>query len=161
MASKKSPKSQVPVQPVPEKRGYEFGGPYVFPPPGPAPGTDFRLSLGAFGIVFGLPILIYVFAFVCNDVSGCPAPSLLHPSTLTLAKLKREVGWPKEGIAGLYDTQVTLWTLSYYAFSLFLQVFLPGQQAEGVALACGGNLKYKFNGEICTTDSAGSSRVLM
>ncbi|KAJ5894167.1 Delta(14)-sterol reductase [Penicillium taxi] len=128
MASKKASKPQILVQPVPEKRGYEFGGP-----------------LGAFGIVFGLPILVYTFTFVCNDISGCPAPSLLHPSTLTLNQLKYEVGWPEEGIAGLFDLQVTLWTLSYYAFSLFMQIFLPGQEAEGVPLACGGRLTYKFN----------------
>ncbi|KAF7715158.1 Ergosterol biosynthesis ERG4/ERG24 family protein [Penicillium ucsense] len=128
MAPRKAEKPQVPIQPVPEKRGYEFGGP-----------------LGAFGIVFGLPLLVYTFTFVCNDVTGCPAPSLLRPSTLTLDQLKREVGWPKEGITGLYDTEVTLWVLSYYAFSLFLQVILPGQEADGVALACGGRLKYKFN----------------
>lgn len=90
--------------------------------------------------------MTFVFAFACNDVSGCPAPSLLRPSSLSLEQLKREVGWPKEGIAGLYNTEVTLWTLSYYVFSLFLQVFLPGQEAEGVQLACGGRLKYKFNG---------------
>lgn len=36
--------------------------------------------------------------------------------------------------------------LGYYLLSLFLQVFLPGQQAEGVDLACGGRHKYKFNG---------------
>jgi delta14-sterol reductase len=93
-----------------------------------------------------LPVLVYLFTFVCNDVTGCPAPGLLNPSTLSLEQLKREVGWPEEGIAALYDTQVTLWTLSYYAFSLFLQVFLPGQEAEGVELACGGRLRYKFNG---------------
>lgn len=108
--------------------------------------SDCCCRLGAFGIVFGLPILVYVFVFGCNDVSGCPAPSLLHPSTLSLEQLKREVGWPQEGIAGLFDAQVTLWTLGYYAFSLSLQVFLPGQEAEGVPLACGGRLKYKFNG---------------
>jgi hypothetical protein len=147
MAEKHSKK--IPVQPVPEKRGYEFGGPYVFP--------HFKLSqadicnrLGAFGIVFGLPILIYVFTFVCNDISGCPAPSLLNPSTLSLEQLKREAGWPDQGVTALYDTNVTLWTLSYYAFSLFLQVFLPGQEADGVVLACGGRLKYKFNGMAMT-----------
>jgi delta14-sterol reductase len=110
------------------------------------PDTDWRHSPGAFAIVFGLPLLVYTFTFICNDVTGCPAPSLLSPSTLTLDRLKREVGWPEEGILGLYDTRVTLWTLSYYAFSLFLQVFLPGQEADGVLLACGGRLKYKFNG---------------
>ncbi|OQD71738.1 hypothetical protein PENPOL_c001G08149 [Penicillium polonicum] len=127
MSTKKDSK-KIPVQPVPEKRGYEFCGP-----------------IGAFGIVFGLPILIYLFTFVCNDISGCPAPSLLNPSTLSLEQLKSEVGWPEEGVTALYDTNVTLWTLSYYAFSLFLQVFLPGQEADGVVLACGGRLKYKFN----------------
>jgi delta14-sterol reductase len=101
--------------------------------------------LGAIGIVFGLPILIYCFAFFCNDISGCPAPSLLHPSTLTWDKLKYEIGWPENGIVGLYDTEVTLWILSYYALLLFLQIFLPGQEVEGVELACGGRHKYKFN----------------
>lgn len=32
MAPKKEAKSGVPIQPVPEKRGYEFGGPYVLQP---------------------------------------------------------------------------------------------------------------------------------
>ncbi|KAJ5678164.1 Delta(14)-sterol reductase [Penicillium maclennaniae] len=130
--SAKSDKSKsvrsVLIQPVPEKRGYEFGGP-----------------LGAAGIVFGLPILVYVFTFVCNDVSGCPAPGLLSPPTLTLDQLKSEVGWPEEGVAGLFSIEATLWTLSYYLFSLFLQVFLPGQVVEGVTLACGGRHKYKLN----------------
>ncbi|KAL2014707.1 hypothetical protein VTN00DRAFT_2232 [Thermoascus crustaceus] len=128
MASKKDDKPKVPIQPVPEKRGYEFGGP-----------------IGAFGIVFGLPVLIYSLAFFCNDVSGCPAPSLLHPSTLTIDKLKSEIGWPEEGIKALYDTGVTLWVLGYYFLLLVMQIFLPGQEVEGVVLACGGRLKYKFN----------------
>lgn len=145
MPSKKDSK-KISVQPVPEKRGYEFGGPYVFPPSIKLGAADICNRLGAFGIIFGLPILIYLFTFVCNDISGCPAPSLLNPSTLSLEQLKLEVGWPEEGITALYDTNVTLWTLSYYALSLFLQVFLPGQEVDGVVLACGGRLKYKFNG---------------
>ncbi|OJK02833.1 hypothetical protein ASPACDRAFT_75941 [Aspergillus aculeatus ATCC 16872] len=128
MAPRKTSRSQVPIQPVPEKRGYEFCGPP-----------------GAFGIVFGLPLLVYTFAFLCNDISGCPAPSLLHPSTLTLEQLKEEVGWPKGGLADLYSTDVTLWVLGYYLLSLVLYVFLPGQEAAGTELACGGRLRYKFN----------------
>ncbi|OKL60638.1 Delta(14)-sterol reductase [Talaromyces atroroseus] len=128
MAPKKGHKAIVPVQIVPEKRGYEFGGP-----------------LGAFVLVFGLPVLIYCFAFLCNDVSGCPAPSLLHPSTLTWDNLEYEIGWPEKGLVGLYDTEVTLWVLSYYLVLLLLQIFLPGQEVEGVPLACGGRHKYKFN----------------
>ncbi|KAF4254451.1 hypothetical protein KXV70_009397 [Aspergillus fumigatus] len=128
MASKKSERSKVPIQPVPEKRGYEFQGP-----------------IGAFGIIFGLPCLLYAFTFFCNDISGCPAPSLLHPSTLSIDKLEQEVGWPEDGIKALYDTQVTMWVLSYYLLSLLMQVFLPGTEVEGTELACGGRLKYKFN----------------
>ncbi|KAE8149643.1 ergosterol biosynthesis ERG4/ERG24 [Aspergillus avenaceus] len=128
MASKEYTKSKIPIQPVPEKRGYEFGGP-----------------LGAFGIVFGLPTLIYSFTFLCNDVSGCPAPSLLSPTTLSLDQLKAEVGWPHEGFSAFFDTRVTLWVLSYYLLSLVLYVFLPGHEVEGTELACKGRLRYKFN----------------
>ena len=96
--------------------------------------------------MFGLPVLTYAFAFFCNDISGCPAPSLLRPSTLTLETLKSEIGWPEQGISALYDTRVTLWVLAYYVLSLLLQISLPGQEAEGVNLACGGRHKYKFNG---------------
>ncbi|BCR83515.1 c-14 sterol reductase [Aspergillus chevalieri] len=127
MPSKES-KSGIPIQPVPEKRGYEFGGPF-----------------GAFGIIFGLPVLIYGFTFFCNDVSGCPAPSLLHPPSLTVDALKQEIGWPEGGIAAFYDTRVTLGVLSYYLLSLLLYVFLPGHEVEGTELACGGRHKYKFN----------------
>ncbi|EFW20204.1 erg24, C-14 sterol reductase [Coccidioides posadasii str. Silveira] len=109
-------------------RGYEFGGP-----------------IGSFVLTFGLPVLVYSFAFFCNDISGCPAPSLLHPSTLSLDKLKTEIGWPESGIKGLYDGHVTLYVLGYYLLSLFLQIFLPGTETQGEVLACGGRLKYKFN----------------
>ncbi|KAA8644699.1 hypothetical protein EYZ11_003522 [Aspergillus tanneri] len=129
MASKKNSKTNIPVQPVPEKRGYEFAGP-----------------VGAFGIVFGLPILIYSFTFLCNDVSGCPSPSLLHPSTLSLERLKKEVNWPEGGIKAFINAGVTLRVLGYYILSLVLYVFLPGQEVEGTELACGGRLRYKFNG---------------
>ncbi|KAL2826881.1 ergosterol biosynthesis ERG4/ERG24 [Aspergillus cavernicola] len=128
MASKKDSKTSVPIQPVPEKRGYEFCGPY-----------------GGFAIIFGLPVLLYGFTFLCNDVSGCPAPSLLHPSTLTIDQLKEEVGWPEGGVRALYDTKVFLWVLSYYLLQLVLYVVLPGQEVEGTELACGGRLRYKFN----------------
>lgn len=93
-----------------------------------------------------MPVLIYAFTFFCNDVTGCPAPSLLHPSSLSLEKLKPEIGWPEGGIAAFYDTQVTLGVLGYYFLSLLLYVFLPGHEVEGTELACGGKLKYKFNG---------------
>src|SRR3954454_6679241 len=46
--------------------------------------------LGAAGVTFGLPLVVYLSTFLCNDVSGCPAPALLHPESLTLEKLKAQ-----------------------------------------------------------------------
>ncbi|KAH6868327.1 ergosterol biosynthesis ERG4/ERG24 [Alternaria rosae] len=109
-----------------EPHGYEFLGPP-----------------GAFIISFGLPVLVYVFTFLCNDISGCPAPVLLHPYSFTLEQLKREVGWT--GFSGLLNTQAFIGTLAYYFLSLFLYRFLPGQEVEGTELRSGGRLKYRFN----------------
>ncbi|KAI1919720.1 erg24, C-14 sterol reductase [Ophidiomyces ophidiicola] len=111
-----------------QHRGYEFGGP-----------------IGALGIILGTPAIVYSFAFFCNDISGCPPPSLLHPSTLSIESLKAEIGWPQDGIKGLYDGHVMLCVLGYYALNLALQIFLPGREVDGEVLACGKRLKYKFN----------------
>ncbi|KAI1333485.1 delta(14)-sterol reductase like protein [Xylariaceae sp. FL0016] len=108
--------------------GYEFGGP-----------------IGAAGITFGLPILCWVFTFACNQVTGCPAPSLLHPKTLSIEQLKTEVGWPKQGIWGLASWEATGWTLAYYLFSALLYRLLPATETEGTKLSSGGKLKYRFN----------------
>ena len=88
---------------------------------------------------------MYVFAFACNDVTGCPAPSLLHPKTFDINQLKREVGWPVEGIWGLGSWKATGATLAYYALSLVLYRVLPATEAEGTVLANGGRLPYRFN----------------
>lgn len=92
-----------------------------------------------------LPPLVYAFTFACNDISGCPAPSLLNPKTLSLTKLKAEVGWPEEGIWGLGSVHATLAVLAYYFVNLLLYRFVPGPTVDGVKLASGGKLKYKFN----------------
>ncbi|KAL9102732.1 MAG: hypothetical protein Q9163_002163 [Psora crenata] len=103
--------------------------------------TAFRI--GAFAISLGLPIICYLAAFLCNDVTGCPVPSTLHLSSVTLEKLKRETGWP--GITGLASIKATLWVLGYYALSLLLHAILPGTEVLGTELTIGGKLKYKFN----------------
>ncbi|RMD42076.1 hypothetical protein DV735_g3054, partial [Chaetothyriales sp. CBS 134920] len=113
---------------VPTGHGYDFGGP-----------------IGAFAIVTGLPVLTLASIFLCNDVSGCPAPALLEPRTLTLAKLKEQTPWPENGLAGLFDTGALAWTLAYYGLSLALQLLLPGVESEGTLLRTGGRHKYKFN----------------
>ena len=81
--------------------------------------------------------------FVCNDVSGCPTPALLHPKSLTWSGLKQEIAWP--GILGLVNFPSVAWTLAYYGFSLLLQAFLPGKSVEGTKLRSGAKLQYKFN----------------
>ena len=122
--SKSQRKSVLPSEP---SHGYEFGGP-----------------LGAFATSFGLPLVCYLATFLCNDVSGCPIPSALHPLTISIAQLKEETGWP--GIQGLASVKTTSWVLGYYLLSLVLHVVLPGVENEGVELQAGGRLKYKFNG---------------
>jgi hypothetical protein len=106
---------------------------------------------GAAAISFGLPILLYAFTFACNDVSGCPAPSLLSPKTLDLDTLKREVGWPADGIWGLASWKATGWTLAYYLFNAILYRVLPAVETEGTRLSSGGKLKYRFNGKQSST----------
>jgi hypothetical protein len=125
--------------------------------------TNILPSIGAALISFGLPIGCYAFAFLCNDVTGCPAPSLLSPSKLftpstitnksgfqnALDTLATEVGWP--GFAGLLNTEAVLGTLAWYAISFLLYVVLPAQEVEGTELRSGGKLKYRFNGEYWDT----------
>lgn len=105
---------------------------------------------------------MYLFAFGCNDVSGCPAPSLLSalqdPKTLSLDALKAEVGWPEEGILGLASWEATAWTLAYYLLSAILYRVLPATEKEGIVLAGGGRLKYRFNGEHSSSSLASSPR---
>ncbi|KAK2616470.1 erg24, C-14 sterol reductase [Conoideocrella luteorostrata] len=113
---------------APAGHGYEFFGPP-----------------GAFGISFGLPLLVYVFTFACNDISGCPAPSLLSPRSLSLDQLKLEVGWPRDGILGLASWKATGAVLAYYLLSLILYRVLPAIEVEGTVLSSGGRLKYRLN----------------
>ncbi|PGH26820.1 hypothetical protein AJ80_01397 [Polytolypa hystricis UAMH7299] len=108
---------------------YEFGGP-----------------LGAAAITFGLPVLLNAFAFTCNDVAGCPVPSLLSPRSLTWEKLKAEIPWPQDGIWGLASWEVTGVLLGYYLLSLILYRVLPAQEVHGTKLVQHGRpLKYRFN----------------
>ena len=96
-------------------------------------------------ITFGLPIVVYLSIFLCNDVSGCPAPSLLNLKTLSWAKLKAEIPLLGGGLTSLLDVKVTGWVLAYYALCLALQLLLPGVESTGVKLDNGARHKYKFN----------------
>ncbi|TWU73159.1 erg24, C-14 sterol reductase [Metarhizium rileyi] len=113
---------------APAAHGYEFFGPP-----------------GAFAISFGLPLLVYIFTFTCNDISGCPAPSLLDPRSLSLDQLKIEVGWPHDGLWGLASWKATGAVLAYYLLSLILYRVLPATEVDGTVLSSGGRLKYRMN----------------
>lgn len=105
-------------------------------------------SIGTSLITFGLPVLCYIFAFGCNDVSGCPAPALLNFPKIDLQQLKAEVGWPQNGFWGLASWEATGWTLAYYLFSGLLYRFLPATEIQGTTLSTGGKLNYRFNGKL-------------
>jgi hypothetical protein len=100
-------------------------------------------SPGAFIISFFLPLVCYALTLFCNDISGCPTPSLLHPSTFDLNQFKKEIGWT--GFSGLINTKAALGTLGYYFLSLALHAFLPAETVDGTELKTGGKLKYRFN----------------
>ncbi|KAK7539091.1 ergosterol biosynthesis ERG4/ERG24 [Phyllosticta citricarpa] len=104
---------------------------------------EFGGPIGALGVTLGTPFLCYLFAFFCNDTSGCPPPSVLHPYTLSLEQLKQEVGW--QGLSNLVNTKAFVATLGYYVLNLVLGKILPAQDIEGVQLRSGGRLKYRFN----------------
>lgn len=153
---------------VEEAHGYEFGGPYAHTPHHShtrrvSANTLCLFSIGASLISFGLPVACYAFAFLCNDVSGCPAPSLLSPSKLftspiyssksgwqhAVDTLAKDVGWP--GWMGLINVEGALGALGWYALSLLLYVALPAHEVNGTELRSGGKLKYRFNGESVIT----------
>lgn len=113
---------------------------------------------GAFVITTALPIICYAFGLLCNDITGCPATSLLHPSTLTLESLKQDVGW--HGWSTIFTTQAFLANLGWYGLSLLLYRFLPAIEAEGTELRTGGRLNYRFNGTLlprCNVRAVGGS----
>ncbi|KAL9055562.1 MAG: hypothetical protein Q9162_003459 [Coniocarpon cinnabarinum] len=90
-----------------------------------------------------LPIICYPFYLLCNDISGCPSPALLHPSTLKFRKLAQEIQWL--GLAGLYNTTSLLVLFGYYAFSLLLWKILPAKEVQGTELGNGHRISYRFN----------------
>lgn len=105
------------------------------------------LRPGATAIVFGLPLLLNFLFLTCNDQTGCPAPALLSPRTLSWDKLKAQVPWPEEGLAGFANWETSAWVAAYYLLSLILYRVLPAQEVYGTKLRESGRpLKYRFNG---------------
>lgn len=104
-------------------------------------------SLGATAITFGLPLLLYLFAFGCNDVAGCPIPSLLSTDRLTWANVKADTGLLNLSISNFISWEVIFITVVYYIYSLFLWRILPAKEVHGTKLVHHGRpLLYRFNG---------------
>lgn len=105
-------------------------------------------SFGAAAIVVGLPVLLFFFSFACNDVAGCPVPSLLDPRTLSWEKFRLEIRWSEGGVFDLCSWEVIGVTLAYYIFSMILWRVLPAEEVNGTKLVHHGrSLKYRFNGK--------------
>lgn len=97
--------------------------------------------------MFGLPVLLNVWYFACNDVSGCPAPALLQLSSLTWESLKSQIPWPEQGLWGFVSWEAAGWTSAYYLLSLVLYRVLPAEEVHGTKLRESGRpLRYRFNG---------------
>lgn len=104
-------------------------------------------SLGAAAITFGLPMLLYLFALTCNDVAGCPVPSLLHIRSLTWERLKAETEF-ETGMRAFFSWKVTGIAVAYYVWSLLLWRVLPAREVHGTKLVHHSRpLTYRFNGK--------------
>jgi hypothetical protein len=102
---------------------YEFGGP-----------------IGAVGVIFGLPIVIYALFFLCND-KIC----MKHPLTFDWNNFI--VLMPKS-IDEIYSHEALLMYIGWMSLNLFLERFLPGESVEGALLENGKTLKYTISGHL-------------
>ena len=125
-----------------KKVDYQFGGPYVLPPPLPPPAiVDPALTrIGALAVTVGTPALAYGLYFVCNE-SGCP-PKAFRDSPLDALAAQ----WP--GAEGLFSKQVFCCYCAWFFGLIALQFFLPGKKAQGVVLPDKSRLTYKLNGTL-------------
>jgi hypothetical protein len=64
---------------------------------------------------------------------------------LDLNQLKREVGWPAEGVRGLFNWQSLFAYTGYLLVNAILYRLLPAVQVKGTVLPSGGRLDYRLN----------------
>jgi hypothetical protein len=108
---------------VQEHVHYEFGGP-----------------IGAFGVIVGLPFVIYMLYFLCNDKMCMYNPLSFNWQAL-FESIKVEHFITKEGVV-MY--------MGWFAFSVLLERVLPGELVEGGVLPTTTNsrLKYIMSGHL-------------
>ncbi|XP_005110968.1 delta(14)-sterol reductase TM7SF2 [Aplysia californica] len=94
---------------------------------------EFMGPIGAFLLIFLLPLTVYYVNMACRK-GNC--------SVLVIPKLPRNI------VAAFLDVEVTLIFLAWIAFQALLAVLPIGRVVEGQPLKSGGRLKYRCNGFI-------------
>ena len=90
-----------------EEIHYEFGGP-----------------IGALGVIVGLPVVIYMLYFLCND-QVCMRNPLSFDWTAFFAQID---------LNNFFSREATIMYLGWMAFSVVLERVLPGEYVEGTIL---------------------------
>jgi len=103
--------------------------------------TEFGGPVGVFGMMIGLPAVIYGLFIFCNDpLVGCP-------DWQALPDLSKHT---------FYSTQAVLVELLWFGFLMILWGVLPGRWINGVKLPSGERLAYKMNGFVSGIVAAAS-----
>jgi delta14-sterol reductase/lamin-B receptor len=127
--SRSQPKKQKVSSVVPEQEiiKYEFGGP-----------------IGAFGVIFGLPLVVYMLYFMCNK-ELCFTTSNMF--TFDWNKL---VLFIQKSSNVLFAKEALYMLLFWFGLQLMLALFLPGEIALGVPIKELNNtrLKYPLSGHL-------------
>ena len=132
----KSPKSTAksPKKPAAKNgdaHGFEFGGPP-----------------GAVGVMFGLPLVVYLLFFACGR--GACASDV--PSALAaLERLQSGLADP----AALWSWEAAAVVFGWVTIQAAMNQLLPGAEVEGVKLRDGSRLKYRMNGHLAFWVSLG------
>ena len=98
---------------------------------------EFGGTLGALGIVVGLPFVCLALAGFCNDTSGCPGLF---------------------SVQEIFSVRATAGLFAYFGLLLLLYIVLPGQDCDGAVLPSGKRLSYRLNCESTHFDSVGDGK---
>lgn len=101
---------------------YEFGGP-----------------LGSLGVIFGLPIVIYLLFFLCND-NYC----FNFSTPFNILNFYNSI----PNFSAFITNEAIFMYIGWMLFHIFLERTLPGESVEGVMLQNNKKLKYTMSGHL-------------
>ena len=99
---------------------------------------EFGGSVGAIGIIFGLPVVILLLFILCNDEYCLKNPFELNFAKIPLSFTTRTVG----------VNHALVMYVVWLAFHVLLERTLPGETASGVVLPDGNRLQYTLSGHV-------------